>query len=363
MRQRGVVSLITAIMVSILLISVSLGLLLLANGGTQQASDDELSLRAYATANGGIEWAYAQILNDINQNLALPNYSNCGQANGTDATISQLFNAANQNAITCMTVTSQANALSGTLGKDEAAQVTVDPQNVPPVSNIVVSWLDQSKTPTEAFPSGLYNKYGLINQNLPAGNTAGLIPGVELTIVNYYTSAAGDQVVPSQGYSIRNVVLLPQSGGETSSGPTPQNPNKILVQCAPNPSGFACTNSTKIPADPAHPAGLAPKGNPFPEGMIVYIRPLFPTFGFHYNVCIELTNNTCLTLSLQEMTLDVTARSGPVYRRIVAKASTGQGKVPAGLNYVLYGDRNVCKDFEIHQAPGATAGNLVCGYP
>src|SRR5436190_343797 len=77
--QRGVISMISALMVSVLVIIVAMGLIVYINSSAQQGSDDELSLRAYAAAQGGVEWAYNQILQ--NPNTTFPNCTAANTAN------------------------------------------------------------------------------------------------------------------------------------------------------------------------------------------------------------------------------------------------------------------------------------------
>jgi hypothetical protein len=57
-------------------------------------------------------------------------------------------------------------------------------------------------------------------------------------------------------------------------------------------------------------------------------------------------------------TIDVTAKAGQTYRRVISKLPLGQG-ASAGLNYVMYSDGNVCKNFDVLDN-NASSG---CPYP
>ena len=45
-------------------------------------------------------------------------------------------------------------------------------------------------------------------------------------------------------------------------------------------------------------------------------------------------------------TIDVTARAGQTYRRVISKLPINGG-ASNGLNYVMYSDTNICKGFNV----------------
>jgi hypothetical protein len=45
-------------------------------------------------------------------------------------------------------------------------------------------------------------------------------------------------------------------------------------------------------------------------------------------------------------TIDVTARAGQTYRRVISKLPLNPS-ASAGLNYVMYSDTDICKNFEV----------------
>jgi hypothetical protein len=56
-------------------------------------------------------------------------------------------------------------------------------------------------------------------------------------------------------------------------------------------------------------------------------------------------------------TIDVTAKAGQTYRRVISKLPLSRG-AEAGLNYVIYSDTNVCKNFTVldNVAPAPNTG-------
>ena len=333
-KQDGIIAMITTIMVSILLITLAIGLIVLTSGGLQQSSDDELSLRAYAAAEGGIEWAYQAIL-----------FNPGTWPNGciSPVLLPAILPPSNQNSITCLSVDGDADRVAGTLNSSNENQVVIAPNGAQTLQKIQVNWI------TSGDPG--YGTAG--NANFPAAAPSTWLPGVELTLVNYATNPAGptNNISGGPGYRIRNVAFLP------SKTASPNEP-EILAGCTPNAAQFDC--SATISADSSNPGGLVAD-----EGELIYIRSLYTSNAqsFNYSICLEDTNyagtHQCMPVP-QTATIDVTARSGPVYRRIVATAPTGGGFVPSALDYVLFGDQDICKDFGVYQAPGAQVQPGVC---
>ncbi|HSX14533.1 MAG TPA: hypothetical protein VLE72_01295 [Candidatus Saccharimonadales bacterium] len=341
--QQGIISMLTTIMISILLITMSLGLLLLTAGANQQASDDELSLRAYAGAESGAEWALAYLKKDPTATFT----SGCNPTFG-DPSFAALTNfmppGPNSNAITCLTVAQTDNALSGVLDAKKAAQINVSPSfaaNKPNIQSIEVSWLAPNLDVT-LLKSSPYTKYD--GPNLPqASGNAGLLPAIELTIVNYYAlNGSNLNLIDNNGnkaIQVRNIVLFP------STNPSPLNTEpKNLANCTPSTS---VTYQCVATVSPNNPPGDLNSSNQ--EGVIIYLRALYPgNSKFHYKVRLVLPGGGDLPVPLTEAKIDVTARSGPVYRRIIAFTRTTKPEIPAGLDYVLFGDQQICKDFNVH---------------
>jgi len=352
-QQSGVISLVTSIMVSVMVATIAIALVFVSYSGTQQSSDDELSLRANAQAMGAVEYAYWAATNPSSA-LYHQNYSNDCVGRDTQRDISTLnATAANSNGVVCVTVNSSAAATTGVLNAANAQEVII-PDNIR-LQDIELSWF----TPGDVTLPGVCCGYSPVTNPLPASG----IPGVELTIVNY-SSTAG--LISPGGSSlanihIKNVVLLPNNTPAIDAN----NPTeKILVQCSAAATPYLCSS----PAAPTiYASATANAAEPINTGTIIYIRALYPTAsGIHYAItCLRTTSNSCYAASGQQVTIDVTAHAGPDYRRIEAVSSppTGGG-VSSGLNYVLFSDTNICKDFYITEAPdGSQLGqvNSYCG--
>jgi len=372
-RQSGVISLLTAVMVSVLIMSVTLPLVYLNTINALGSSDNELSLSAYAAAEGGVEMMYwGAIYGNFGSTTAGSCTSTPANAPGTLYTLLQ-STAPSANAITCIKTSTTSSNVTGNLNAGNAYQYVIDPSGQI-LKDIEVSWMDQSKGDV-AFPAAAsaaatnYAPAGSVTGPLPTASVNDL-PAIELTIVNYVGSSAlitpGGPTLPN--ITVRNVVLLPNSSGSVLTDVLPPAvAKKVGVPCATAASGPQCVvpaNSTAIPG--SNTAGVPLTAS---QGSIVYIRALYPdqypgADGAHFAITFRDALGNTIPIVSPSTTIDVTAHSGPVYRRIVATATPPtQPSVPAGLNYVLFSDTDICKDFNITEAPnGSQLGLLpLCG--
>lgn len=85
---------------------------------------------------------------------------------------------------------------------------------------------------------------------------------------------------------------------------------------------------------------------------IIRLRPRYD--GTHYRLTFFNNNGAGsggvpVPVPDQYATIDVTARSGPVYRRVIQKVRINSGVV-SGLDYVLFSDTDICKDFFVRDS-------------
>jgi hypothetical protein len=341
--QRGIISLLTAIFVGILLIILTIALVGLMAGNFQQASDDQLSQRAFAAAEGTIELLYGYL-----QQHPQANFSNCDGAGSINSLagngplspgIQFLYDFKNPasdsgNKITCVKITQNNNAFTGSLGLDEMQQVRLDRASATGLQRarfMRVSWVRGDGPFT--FPDSV--AWNPPPTGGPLNPPAGSAPAIELTIVKYPFNGAG-QVLPGS-IGIRNSLLFPTDNLTANADP------KIYANC--NQPNYRCVS-------PLIALNLAP-GSP-PNGAndadLVLIRPRFlqPNQSVHYQIQFFAANGTTvIPVQSNQAVVDVTARSGGVYRRIIAHVPIGNTNVPSGINYVLYGDTDICKDLAV----------------
>ncbi len=341
--QRGIISMITTIMVSILLITLAIGLVSLLSGTLQQSSDDELSVRATVAAEGGVEWAITQL-------LANPSFQHtaCDNTAPTPIPLSVykfggLSTSNIDNVITCILVHSQTNQVSGSLDANASRQIMVPAVAAgPTLKTITVSWISSSEPgPNLAIAPGTE-----LPCSDPANPSCLNAAGIELTLVRF-PIVGGGTVTPAN-IKLRNALLLPSTGGGATIGA------KVVVDCVPS-GGYQCSASI-----PASDVTLALLNN---EAEVISIRSRYLN-GSNQRVdySIGFTNSSGGPFQIQDQfaTIDVTARAGSVYRRIIAQAPIGNNGVPGNLNYVLFGDQSICKSFDFYKSGGVYLFNGIC---
>lgn len=369
MKQAGIISMLTSIVVSFMLIVATLGLTILVNSSIGQGSDDELSLRAYGGAEGGVEYLTQYGSDHANGNIALtyttlpsscnsilndtsgpgnpanshsynPNYPAIFTFNAMDYLGHVDADASYQNAITCLTVANQVNGVSGRLIPNTdtgSAEVKILPTSTDYLNRIQVQWISPSDTqPTQAAS---------IAAPLPSTGP----PAIELVIVSFPYSVSTQLINPTQ-VTVRNVLLLPSTGASAQNGRN----TKYVVQCSPPGATYSCDTGPNLLSGVS--AGF---------GAIVYIKSRYDSV--NYQLTFRNQNGAIMTVPDQYATVDVTSRAGPVYRRLIAKYSIGRFGPPSGLEYVLFGDQDVCKDYSLYQDSsgnyqvGNGTDNFLCG--
>lgn len=348
--ERGIISLVTAIMVSLLLILIALGLIGLMIGNTQQSSDDQLAQRAFDSAEGGVEWAYWWLRNNPGSN-----YGNCSGA-------ASIFNQADiiagrplyvkdlginpnttQNQLTCVLVTQNSTTQQGVL--DNAAhdsdEIRLDPTGVlnSSIREVEVQW-DALADGVPNVTGGTWTNGGNNLTNITAAHPSNA-PALELTVINYPIN--GGNVTPSQ-IKVRNIVFLPSFGGGGGPWSPIYTESKNVVRC--NTGGFyQCTGTVFIKGG----GGGGPnRWNNANDATIIVVRGRLLHSGqnVHYQLRFRDRTGTLVTLP-NSSSIDVTARAGNVYRRIVATVPGSSGSAPPALNYVLYGDQDICKTIDL----------------
>lgn len=317
--ERGAVALITAMVVSVLLMITTAGMVSLTVKSMRQSTDGAQSTKAYYAAEGALEEAILNIKKDPNYTGSCPGGAAAGSAK--DAVI------------TCILVNQQPNQVSGTVGANETVQI--DLSAVSNLASVKIDWgLEQgynaSSIPNYAggFPEG---------SNWPA--TAPAL--MEAALVEYPNSA--EFAINQVGFY--QAVLGPQA----NSGPPFYhyiNGSSSARLSAPIPSG--CTGTAPYQCT-ATAGGL---GNT--KRFVLRLKARYNKAS--YRVSVFNGSNQPTTIPGAMYTVDVTARAGDVFRRVQTSFPVDGGGPEAlkGLDYVLYSDTSICKDFEIEGVAQAT---------
>lgn len=354
-RQTGMVSLITALMVSILLILLATALTSLVAGTQEQASDSELTLRAYSAAEGGVEWAYYY----FKTNGFTQDYTDCGPATDPNSVLSldpNLYNFSSLgpsdsgNQLTCIKVTRHANDASGTLsynGGNNDVRDLVVPNTGGNIASIKLSWIG----PNDPTPNAVI----VPGSALPGALNAA---GMELTVVNYPVSAGN--VDPTQ-IDIRNVLFLPTTGGASFTEP------KVLGDCTGGAqyrcsATIAAKCSGTAPRNGANVCTGTTTATNASDVFIVQLRPKYlSTINQAVSYKLEFLDSSGvdIPIPINTVMVDATAQSGSFYRRVVAEIPENVPGVQ--FNYVLFGDQNICKNFSFHLEGGVYKKDAASG--
>lgn len=328
--DRGFVSLFTCIMISLLLMVITLSMISIQTLQLRKAEDAEQALRAYYTAEAGVEDAVSKVLAQVSSGAALVDQA-C-QANAS-------YDIPGAAGWTCQQI-----SFSGTpFGKLDSPDMvkTVDPGVLAtPFRSVVIQWNQSTNT-----SAGFYNMpAALPNQATGAANYAAPI---ELSIVEYPTGgfAAGDP-----GLKLQNVVIRPGGGGGgpatinySSAGFKTGSPYAGNCTALPHslPGGYGAGTSTNYNCH-AILTNMDPS-----KAYIFRIRSKYTASAFRM-VFHSAANGTGSVVTVPDgtATIDVTAKAGQTYRRVISKLPLNKGGA-AGLNYVMYSDNDICKNFVV----------------
>ncbi len=323
---QGFVSLFTCIMISLLLLVVTISLISLEALQLRKAEDAEQTLRAYYTAEAGIEDAVSKVLKMtppyVDQAcVPKPNYDATGAAGWT-----------------CQQI-SFSGSPKGKLDKADEAK-TVDPGSTTPHYQSVVFEWNQSPVSGGApyTVNGPFGGAGFPTQ--AAYGAAYAAPPLELAIVEYPDGgfAAGDP-----GLKLQNAVIVPRGLGSTGivNYGSLVNHGPWQGKCGAlgwvNPIGNSAYNCY------AAVTGLNAAGN---TDYLFRIRSRYLPTDFRMTFYTGAPGSTVVKVPDGTATIDVTAKAGQTYRRVISKLPLSNGAA-AGLNYVMYSDTDVCKNFEV----------------
>lgn len=340
--ERGAVALITAMIVSILLMITTAGMVSLTVKSLRQSTDGAQSTKAYYAAEGGLEETLLKLRND-------PNYA--GSCSGATSSAS-----AKDGVVTCSKVIKAPNQVEGVLDVNGTDQI--DLSSVPTFSEVTLEWsgLNDNAAGFAALPNYVQNGFpGGRGTSASVQYPANVPPVMELGVVEY---------PDTQEFTIEKVRFL--QGVFAPKGTAMGDPTKILTSDAVYPyevvSNRPYIGTCSLAASAQYTCKMV-IGN-FNRGTAhKYVLRLKSRYnGGKYKISVT-SGGVPVTIPGAMYTVDVTARAGDTFRRIQTSfplngSATSEGL--SGLDYVLYSDSDICKSFEIK---GGTAQDLACSTP
>jgi Tfp pilus assembly protein PilX len=337
--EKGLVSLFTAIIISLLLLVITVSLISLQTLQLRKAVDAEQTLRAYYAAEAGVEDAVSKVLaGTVSTDQACSanmNYDIPGAAGWT-----------------CQQI-SFSGTPEGRLTKPDQAQ-TIDPGPVNPnYRSILIEWGQSTSTAAAQFTTALPF------QSQAAYSAA--VPPLEVQIVEYPRAGFASTAVCTHrvgaawqpaGCSVKlqNVLIVP--GG--AAGAAAVNYPTIFNNAAPTTNFRG--NCRPLPRTLARPGTTEPSNyNCFAiisnlvanQDYLLRLRARYQSTAYRVRFFASV-NGAGQHIDVPDgtATIDVTAKAGQTYRRVISKLPLGKG-ASAGLNYVMYSDGDVCKNFDV----------------
>lgn len=308
--ERGAVALITAVIISILLTIIVTGLITLMASELRQASDAEQSTRAYYAAQSGIENGVQKVINALPRHYNLPL---CPAARSSNTSIIPGIPVG----WTCQSI-SYSGSPEGTLNlPDQTTQI--DLTGAPNFDKVTLQW---------------DNTVGPFNMSvqLPTSAWSGAA-AVEMTFIDYdkagYTGRDSAQKAQSD-IKTRNVLAIPSVAADPvqTVGAGLISPDKGA--CSVSFVTYHCRISIYVP-------------NTRTRDYIIRLRSRYQ--GTPYKLSFTLAGSQ-VNVPDGTATIDVTARAGDVFRRVIYKVPI-TNSAASGLDYVLFSDNNICKNYTI----------------
>jgi len=312
--ERGFVSLFTTIMLSLLLLVITISLVSLEAIQLRKSEDSEQTLRAYYAAEAGIEDGAAKVLSGAVTTdqtcVAQPNYDPTGAAGWT-----------------CQQI-SFSGSPTGIL-KDANVAKTIDPGSFP-YTSVVIEWNQSNNASVPFFrvPPG----------GLPSQAAYNFAPTLEVAIVQYPKVAFAAN---NPNLKLTNALIVPR-------GPVGGAVNYAVTGVGQQFNGNCAPGNSRVIA-----AGLTSHYNCWAQIQNLngagfnYLFRLRSRYGpTSYKVSFISAAGAVITVPDGTATIDVTAKAGQTFRRVISKLPINAGAA-GGLNYVMYSDTNVCKGFDV----------------
>lgn len=320
----GIVSLLTTIVISILLTIIVTSAVGLSVGELHQAIDGDQSVKAYYAAEAGVEEALLSIAN---------NPTSFATNNSCSAPVILDFVNNPNVAYTCKTIQTTINKLAGQLEVDQSGQI--GPING--FDTLTLNWHQFGTDPDigspyvgpAGFPARLSWTYPAVMELTALGyNPASIKP-----------SCSNKSNPPcAGGIAIESTIINPASGGGGGSIATKTLNGNCTTTNIITTGGFDCTASIS--------------GFNAAQTYVLRLRPRYT--GGHYAVQF-LNGGAAATIPAETAVIDVTARAGSVYRRVQAQVPIHSAAV-SGLDYVLFSDGDICKDFQVKNNAAINGG-------
>ncbi|MFO0862925.1 MAG: hypothetical protein U0516_04380 [Candidatus Saccharibacteria bacterium] len=352
---KGATSLLIVVAVSLILITIVVGITTLSIRQSRQALNTDLSNRALAAAKSATQDAALAALNDPQINYPNCNGSGARNSVGTVSSAEAVkftrpvvsADTGNQTEIVCRTLVSTAPSISGQLKKDEDTQILL---TLDSVARIGIVWNKEGVDSVNPGYSGTI---------YPASSGYSNAAGLELSFV--YWPKSGVNAPPG----IKTFYVMPGNSDQSDLSSHRINGNSIVTSnCS---SSLVDEYNCYLILDTNNPNTINNLGiNPsvFNIAMRITARYAQATYqALFYKTTSEYVGNPP-TANVQntKAVIDVTAKVGNLYRRVQAEQPIGNLSF---LDSVLYSGGSICKNLVVYDdhtsSPSVGDGKNNCG--
>jgi hypothetical protein len=326
MNERGIVALISAIVISLLLSVIVISMVGLMIGEARQAQDADQSIRAYYAAEAGIEDALLKVKA---AGAGVAEQSSCS---GTG------MDFGDGSGFTCQLIEVKNNQLAGRLNPEEATQLEPFHSGLGAgvhYNRVVINWHQPGLS---ADPNVVGNPYLPPTSYTPRGSWTW--PAVMEVTMLWFNPAS---ITPISGVNIHTLLVRPSNTAFGTDYGNLLNTTQIDGNCSTDnltrTGGYNCQAILNLTVGPGAP-GPANAANQF----IFRIRPRYA--GANYRVTFHNGAGPAREVQDQFAVIDVTAKAGDVFRRVQAHVPV-TAAAASGLDFVLFSDTDICKDFEV----------------
>lgn len=342
-KYSGATSLIVVLTVGMILIAIVGGIATLTIREQRQATNTDQSNRALQTAEAGVKLASQKLTQNINYTQG----EVCGDA--VPEEYKNLFPAGQQQQVTCISVTNEFSELEGVVEKDKATQIIIERQagQLGPGS-MQLRW--HSDTADPVVPQ-IASYASPNNEFYPDDEGYSAAAAPEITFVRWTKGTINTSNLPTE-----TVFFMP---GHEDLGKNPDGSLNGVTSACEDANGVKPANAGayRCVTNPASATGfnlnsalrLSPALSSGSFNYAIRIKPRYADM--HFQLRIWDTSGNLMTVKSTNAIIDVTARSGNLYRRIKAEKPIIPTALESISDSVLFAGRgvddqqnkNVCK--------------------
>jgi Tfp pilus assembly protein PilV len=354
-RQTGAVALLTTIIISILLTIIVTGLIALMVSELRQSNDAEQSVRAFYAAQSGVEDGLNKVISDLAAGTF--NDRDCSGLPSAYQNLNLDTAAPGQVGWTCQQISYSGSPTGSLPARDKAVQVDIGPLTT--ANSLVLQW-DVTPPPFAGGPLSFFNAPA----SFPNSSAWPYAAAIELGLIDY-PSGSFSASTPGQ-INLRNALAVPRTAGTFAY-------SFASIKPAAASAGILPMTGKCDPAAGSYHCWLVVNGLPSGGGRSLILRLRSRYVGTDYKV--SFWSGSCTTFSASgsgncganvpvpdgTATIDITAKAGDVYRRVQYKVPY-QNNAATGLDYVIFSDQDICKNFDILNGAIDTTQPVGCPY-